>query len=132
MASKSFYAIISGVGSGTGRAAAIRFSKAYTVVLLARKPESYNSIVDEIKQAGGQAFGLTADATDEAAVNAAFETIKNQLPGGKLAAAVYNVNGGFARKPFLELKREELDASLDAAPYVVWSLEQPRLAYTEP
>lgn len=87
-------------------------------MLLARKPESYNAIVDEIKQAGGQAFGITADATDEAAVNAAFETIKKELPGSKLAAAIYNVNGGFSRKPFLELKREELDASLDAAPYV--------------
>ncbi|WQF81772.1 Putative short-chain dehydrogenase/reductase SDR, NAD(P)-binding domain superfamily [Colletotrichum destructivum] len=127
MASKSFYAIISGVGSGTGRAAAIRFSKAYTVVLLARKPESYNSIVDEIKQAGGQAFGLTADATDEAAVNVAFETIKKQLPGGKLAAAIYNVNGGFARKPFLELKREELDASLDAAPKGFFTFAQKTL-----
>ncbi|GJC85727.1 glucose 1-dehydrogenase 1 [Colletotrichum liriopes] len=142
MASKSFYAIISGVGSGTGqspiyacisaqlelsRSAAIRFAKAYPVVLLARKPESYNSIVDEIREAGGQAFGLTADATDEAAVNAAFETIKKVLPGSKLAAAVYNVNGGFARKPFLELKREELDASLDAAPKGFFTFAQKAL-----
>lgn len=101
-----------------GRAAAVRFAKAYTVVLLARRPESYNDIVEEIKQAGGRAIGITADATDEAAVNAAFDTIKKELPGSKLAAAIYNVNGGFARKPFLELKREDLDASLDAAPSV--------------
>ncbi|KAK1639841.1 short-chain dehydrogenase [Colletotrichum phormii] len=127
MASKSFYAIISGAGSGTGRAAAVRFAKAYPVVLLARKPESYNAIVDEIKQAGGQAFGITADATDEAAVNAAFETIKKELPGSKLAAAIYNVNGGFARKPFLELKREELDASLDAAPKGFFTFAQKTL-----
>ncbi|KAJ3950531.1 uncharacterized protein N0V96_001681 [Colletotrichum fioriniae] len=127
MASKSFYAIISGAGSGTGRAAAVRFAKAYPVVLLARKPESYNAIVDEIKQAGGQAFGITADATDEAAVNAAFETIKKELPGSKLAAAIYNVNGGFSRKPFLELKREELDASLDAAPKGFFTFAQKTL-----
>lgn len=101
-----------------GRAAAVRFAKAYPVVLLARRPESYHDIVDEIKQSGGQAIGITADATDEAAVNAAFETIKKELPGSRLAAAIYNVNGGFARKPFFELKREELDASLDAAPSV--------------
>ncbi|KAK2001270.1 short chain dehydrogenase [Colletotrichum falcatum] len=127
MASKSFYAIISGVGAGTGRAAALRFAQAYPVVLLARKPESYNSIVAEIKEAGGQAFGLTADATDEAAVNAAFESIKKFLPGSKLAAAIYNVNGGFARKPFLELKREELDASLDAAPKGFFTFAQKTL-----
>ncbi|KAK1970454.1 short chain dehydrogenase [Colletotrichum sublineola] len=127
MASKSFYAIISGAGSGTGRATALRFAQAYPVVLLARKPESYNSIVAEIKQAGGQAFGLTADATDETAVNAAFESIKKILPGSKLAAAVYNVNGGFAMRPFLELKREELDASLDAAPKGFFTFAQKTL-----
>jgi len=127
MASKSFYAIISGVGPGTGRATALRFAQAYPVVLLARKPESYSSIVTEIKEAGGQAFGLTADATDEAAVNAAFESIKKILPGSKLAAAVYNVAGGFARKPFLELKREELDASLDAAPKGFFTFAQKTL-----
>ncbi|GKT47000.1 diacetyl reductase [(S)-acetoin forming] [Colletotrichum spaethianum] len=127
MASKTFYAIISGAGSGTGRSAAIRFAKDYPVVLLARKPESYDPIVAEIKEAGGQAFGLTADATDEAAVNAAFETIKKVLPGSKLAAAVYNVNGGFSRKPFLELKKEELDASLDAAPKGFFTFAQKTL-----
>lgn len=137
MASKSFYAIIAGAGSGTGtpifqpqvsayldntqagRAAAVRFSKAYSVVLLARKPESYSDIVKEITEAGGKAIGITADATDDAAVDAAFETVKKELPGSRLAVAVYNVNGGFARKPFLELKKEELEASLDAAPFVV-------------
>nr|XP_036585977.1 short-chain dehydrogenase [Colletotrichum truncatum]KAF6796168.1 short-chain dehydrogenase [Colletotrichum truncatum] len=127
MASKSFYAIIAGAGSGTGRAAAVRFAKAYPVVLLARKPESYNDIVNEIKQSGGQAFGITADATDDAAVNAAFETIKKELPGSKLAAAIYNINGGFARKPFLELKKEELEASLDAAPKGFFTFAQKTL-----
>lgn len=74
--------------------------------------------MNEIKQSGGKAIGITADATDETAINAAFETIKKELPGSRLAAAIYNVNAGFARKPFLELTKKDLDTSLDAAPYV--------------
>ncbi|KAM0286041.1 hypothetical protein ACHAQH_001049 [Verticillium albo-atrum] len=116
MASKSFYAVIAGAGTGTGRAAAVRFAKAYTVVLLARKAESYSEIVAEINQSGGQAIGITADATDPVALSSAFAAIKQKLPDSKLAAAIYNVNGGFSRSPFLELKLEDLDASLNAAP----------------
>lgn len=31
----------------------------------------------------------------------------------KLAAAVYNVGGGLVKKPFLELKPQDLEAGLD-------------------
>ncbi|ROT43505.1 short chain dehydrogenase [Sodiomyces alkalinus F11] len=127
MASKTFYAIIAGAGSGTGRASAIRFAKAYPVVLLARRPESYNDIVSEINSSGGRAIGITADATDQAALDSAFQTISQTLPGSKLAAAIYNVNGGFTRKPFLDLKLEELDASLDAAPRGFFAFAQKTL-----
>lgn len=127
MASKAFYAVVAGSGSGTGRATAVRFAKSYPVVLLARKPESYNDIVSEINQSGGQAIGITADATNPADLVSAFETIAQKLPDSKLAAAIYNVNGGFARKPFLELKLEELDASLDAAPRGFYNFAQKTL-----
>lgn len=83
------------------------------MVLLARRPESYEKVVAEIKQSGGQAIGITADVADQASISKAFETISQELPESKLAVALYNVNGGFARKPFLDLKLEELDAGLD-------------------
>ncbi|KAJ9149263.1 Diacetyl reductase [Pleurostoma richardsiae] len=111
MASNSFYAIVAGVGAGTGGAVARRFAQAYPVVLLSRKPESYSDIVAEIKQAGGQAFGISADTGDAAAVASAFETIQKELPGKKLAAAVYNVGAGRSFRPFLELTVEDLDSS---------------------
>lgn len=51
--------------------------------------------------------------TDAAAVQRAFQTvIPAELPGTKLAAAVYNVSAGRSFKPFLELKTEDLEASL--------------------
>jgi NAD(P)-dependent dehydrogenase (short-subunit alcohol dehydrogenase family) len=88
MASKSFYAVIAGVGAGTGRSVALRFARSYPVVLLARKPESYNDIVSEIKKQGGEAIGISADTSDPQSVNSAFEAIKKELPDKKLAAAI--------------------------------------------
>ncbi|KAK3344091.1 hypothetical protein B0T25DRAFT_317500 [Lasiosphaeria hispida] len=112
MTSKAYYAIIAGVGAGTGRSVALRFAKAYPVALLARKPESYNDIVAEIQKAGGQAIGISTDTADPESVKSAFEIIEKEFAEKKLAAAVYNVGAGFAVKPFLELQAEDLSASL--------------------
>ncbi|PTB67802.1 NAD(P)-binding protein [Trichoderma citrinoviride] len=113
MAPPPFYAIISGVGSGTGASLARLFARqSYAVVLLSRKPSSYEPFVAEITAAGGTAIGISADAADPAAVDAAFERIARELPDSKLAAAVYNGHAGMARKPFLEMKLEELETSL--------------------
>ena len=114
-----FYAIVAGVGAGTGRSVALKFAKIYPVVLLARKPESYESIVAEIQEAGGQAVGISTDLTDPQSVEAAFSAIQKTegFAGAGLAAAVYNVSGGFGgRKPFLETSLEDLDGSLSANP----------------
>ncbi|TVY78296.1 Glucose 1-dehydrogenase [Lachnellula suecica] len=112
--STKFYAIVAGVGPGTGRSVAIRFSEAYPVILLARSPESYKDVVAEINKGGRKAIGITADATDESALKSAFETIKKELPDLKLAAAIFNVrpNSRPSIKPFLELSIKDLDTSL--------------------
>ncbi|KFH48242.1 Sepiapterin reductase-like protein [Hapsidospora chrysogenum ATCC 11550] len=110
-----FYAIISGAGSGTGRAVALRFAKSYPIVLLSRSQSSYQPIVDDIRAAGGQALGFAADASDPAAVDAAFTSVAKEWPDRRLAAAIYNANAGFANKPFLELTEADLDTSLGTA-----------------
>lgn len=97
----------------TGRATALRFAKAYPVVLLARKAETYNDTVAEINSAGGRALGIATDAADPASVKAAFDKIKTEFPDHKLAAAVYNVSAGYSRKPFLEQSVEDFDASVE-------------------
>lgn len=113
MASKTFYAVVAGVGAGTGRSVALRFAQHYPVVLLARSPSSYQDIVAEIKQAGGEAIGISTDTSDPSSVASAFASIKKELGADKkLAAAVYNVGAGFAVKPFLELTAADLDGSL--------------------
>ncbi|KAK7751025.1 hypothetical protein SLS62_007010 [Diatrype stigma] len=125
MPSTKLFAIVAGAGPGTGKATALRFAKAYPVVLLARRPESYAEAVAAIEAAGGTAVGISADATDPASLDAAFERIARDLfPGHRLAAAVFNAAGGFARKPFLEQTGAELAGALDGSVKGLWNFAQ--------
>lgn len=117
MAASNFYAIIAGVGSGTGRSLAMKFAAVYpTVYLLARKPDSYNSIVEEINSTGGKckAIGISTDVTSSDSVKSAISQIKDENKSSNLAAAIYNVGGAFVKKPFLELTEEEFRAGFDS------------------
>ncbi|KAI9832252.1 MAG: hypothetical protein M1819_004430 [Sarea resinae] len=114
MTSKTF-AIVAGVGPGTGASVARRFAAAYPVVLLARNAENYDPLVKEINSSGGKAIGISTDVADLKSVTSAFEQIANGF--GKdagLAAAVFNVGGRFIRKPFLELTLDEFESGFDA------------------
>jgi NAD(P)-dependent dehydrogenase (short-subunit alcohol dehydrogenase family) len=103
-----------------GRSVALRFAQKYPVVLLARRPESYESTLADVQKAGGKAIGVSADVADAASLKKAFETINKELPDSQLAAAIYNVgSGGFVKKPFLELTENDLNASIDGSMYVV-------------
>jgi len=113
-ATSSFFSVVAGVGAGTGRSVALRFAKAYPVALLARNPDNYESIVKEIKAAGGQAIGISTDVSSASSVKNAFVEIQKEFKGKKLAAAVFNVGGKFVRKPFLELTEEEYEAGFEA------------------
>ncbi|KAK4458816.1 hypothetical protein QBC42DRAFT_185031 [Cladorrhinum samala] len=126
MASK-FYAIIAGVGAGTGRSVALRFAQSYPVVLLARNPSNYTDIVTEIKSSGGHAIGISADTSDLASVSAAFEKIKKELPEKNLAAAIYNVGGTFTVKPFLEQSTSDLSSSLGSNAHGLFNFAQATL-----
>lgn len=96
-----------------GRSLAVKFSQTYPVVLLSRSAENYQPIVDEIKKAGGEAYGFSTDTADEANVTKTFASIKSALGERQLAAAVYNVGGRFVRKPFLELSTSDFTAGFE-------------------
>lgn len=108
MSTKAF-AVIAGVGSGTGTSLARRFAKEYPIALLARNPESYEGLVQEINNSGGKAIGISTDASDEESVKSAFMTIAQKYENAPCAAAIYNASGGFVRKPFLETQIEDLE-----------------------
>jgi len=81
--SNKFYAIVAGVGPGTGRSVAIRFSKSYPVILLSRNTSSYSSVVEEINKAGGKAIGISTDTSDAESLKVAFRVIQKELPDYK-------------------------------------------------
>jgi len=113
-AASNFYSIVAGVGAGTGRSVALKFAKTYPVVLLARNPANYESVVKEIQSSGGHAIGISTDVSSPSSVKDAFAEIEKEFKGKKLAAAIYNVGGGFVRKPFLEMSLEEYVGGYEA------------------
>lgn len=100
-------AVVVGVGPGLGAAAARRFAKAgYRVALMARGEDKLEPVAAEIRGAGGTALSLPCDATDPAAVNAAFERVS--LECGSPSLVVYNA-GAFKLGGVLEISPEEFE-----------------------
>jgi short chain dehydrogenase len=110
----SSYAVVAGVGAGTGLSVAKKFAESYPVVLFARNPANYEQIVKDINSSGGKAIGISTDVADPASIKKAFSQIEEEFKGAKLAAAVFNVGGGFLRKPFLELTQEQFEGGYKA------------------
>ncbi|KAL9583098.1 MAG: hypothetical protein Q9203_005219, partial [Teloschistes exilis] len=103
------FAIIAGVGPGTGATVARKFASIYPVALLARNPANYEDAVRDIESAGGRAIGIPTDVTDAESVKNAVETARKEFGSNSVAAAVFNVGGRFIKKPFLELTQEEFE-----------------------
>ncbi|CAM1504937.1 Fc.00g025280.m01.CDS01 [Cosmosporella sp. VM-42] len=114
MTSQKAWAVIAGVGSGTGACIAHRFAKNYAVALLARTPASYDPVVQQINDAGGKAVGISADTSNASSVKEAFKQLQKEMGDAPLTAAIYNVGGGFARKPFLELSEKEIEGGWES------------------
>ena len=86
--SSKLIAIIAGVGPGFSAAVARKFatSGSYPVVLMARNPDNYNSLVDEINASGGKALGISADVSEAKSVKEAFDKIKGEFGSGVACA----------------------------------------------
>ena len=89
-------AIITGAGKGIGAATArLAAERGYAVAVNYQSDETTaQSVVDDIKRAGGRAAAYRADTSDEAAVRAMFDAAERDF--GPVAALVNNaaVNGG--------------------------------------
>jgi len=68
--------LITGGGSGIGRAAALAFAgEGATVVVAGRNPESLQETVDLVEEAGGKSGAITADVTRSEDVARLIETV---------------------------------------------------------
>ena len=83
-----------GVGPGLGAALARRFSKEYSVALIARGEDKLVGLAKEIEAAGDKAIAVSADFSKPADIAAAFDKVRHGL--GEVDVLLYNA----AMRPF--------------------------------
>jgi 2-hydroxycyclohexanecarboxyl-CoA dehydrogenase len=97
-------AIVTGAGSGIGRAIALRLARAgLAVAVTGRDQERTEAVAGEIAAAGGEAAAMRCDVTDRSSVAAALE----QVLAWRGGVDVLVNNAGFDEfQPFLETDPE--------------------------
>ena len=85
-------ALIVGAGDFIGSAIARRFAQGgYCVCLGRRNGDRLQPLVDEIKSAGGEAYGFSLDAREEQQIEARFAQIEAEV--GPLELVIFNPGG---------------------------------------
>jgi NAD(P)-dependent dehydrogenase (short-subunit alcohol dehydrogenase family) len=105
-------AIVTGAGSGIGRAAALKLQAAgFDVALLGRRVGELEKTAAAAKPGGGRVLVTPADVTDEAAVKAAFARTRDEF--GRLDV-LFNNAGTFAQgRPLDELELDDWQRVID-------------------
>lgn len=105
-------AVVTGAGSGIGKATAKLFAKAGARVgVLSRDPEEAETTCKEIKQAGGTALPLIADIAHNDQLEAAMRQIESQWGQLDILVANAGINGVWA--PLDKLTDEDWQTTLD-------------------
>ncbi|MGO9464329.1 MAG: SDR family oxidoreductase [Isosphaeraceae bacterium] len=99
-------AIVTGAGSGIGRAAALALLReGYSVVLAGRRPEALAATADQAGLYRDQALVVPTDVADPASVAALFEAAKHAF--GRLDLLFNNAGTGARAVPLEELTVED-------------------------
>lgn len=115
-------ALVTGGGSGIGRAAALGFArKGATVIVAGRRKAALDAVVGEIEALGGKAAAMPADISNEGEVSALIKGVVERF--GRLDAAFNNAavsNGG----PIEALTTADFDHVFATNVRGVWMLIQ--------
>lgn len=104
-------ALVTGAGSGIGKAAALALGKAGAmVVVMSRTAEEVEKTAREIELAGGQAKAMTADTSDDAAMKELVGKLVDQFGRLDIVVANAGINGMWA--PIDDLKPDEWDKTI--------------------
>ena len=93
-------ALVTGAGSGIGRASAILFAAEGAQVLAVDLAEGVEATAAEIAKAGGKCLARRADAADEATVKSLVETCVREFGGLEVVFANAGIGGGLV--PFFD------------------------------
>ncbi len=104
-------ALVTGAGSGIGKAAALRLARdGYRIVVLSRSADEVEAVVDEIEAAGGAALGVTADIAEDGEMRAALKTVTERFGRLDVIFANAGINGVWA--PIDEISPDEWDQTI--------------------
>jgi len=95
MASNGKVALVTGGGSGIGKASALALAReGFAIVVAGRRPEPLNAVVGEIEKLQVKALGVPTDVSDPASVEALFA--KTKATFGRLDVLFNNAGFGAA------------------------------------
>ena len=104
-------ALVTGAGSGIGKATALRLaSGGARVVVLSRTADEIEAVRDQIVGAGGTALAVTADISHEAEMQMAVERVIAAYNRLDIVVANAGINGMWA--PIEELEPDEWDKTM--------------------
>jgi NAD(P)-dependent dehydrogenase (short-subunit alcohol dehydrogenase family) len=105
-------ALVTGAGSGIGRACALALAEAgYQVVLAGRRQAPLDETIAQAGARGAQLLAVPTDVADPAAVLALFETVRQRF--GRLDVLFNNAGLGTPGVPMDELTFEQWKAVVD-------------------
>jgi NAD(P)-dependent dehydrogenase (short-subunit alcohol dehydrogenase family) len=105
MAGSGKVALVTGAGTGVGRAVALALAKAgYSVVLAGRRKEPLEQVAGEINKIGAQALAVPSDVSERASILELFAKLKSSF--GRLDVLFNNAGIGAPPVPLEELPFE--------------------------
>lgn len=112
MKSSAKVALVTGAGTGIGKAVALALAReGYTVVLAGRRRDLLAAAAHEAKELGSQSLPVTADVQDAASVKQLFAQVKDSF--GRLDLLFNNAGVGAPPKLLEDLAWEEWKSVVD-------------------
>ena len=112
MQSDQRVAVVTGGGTGVGRASALALARAgFAVVVAGRRPEVLAEVAELGLSEGLRIMGIPADVRDPASVDALFEQTVDTL--GRVDLLFNNAGLGLTASSFVDISYEDWQATID-------------------